>query len=124
MAGSLLIPMNEVTAPIPEFAFTTTREINGKVIYILNGQYTASEYSSIMLDIGTSDGVKNGMIIYVHKEPSKYDDPRNPGREIDIPGSLVATAVVYRVSNKLSIALIINDINAVLQGYDVSTNER
>lgn len=124
MAGSLLIPMSEVAAPIPEYAFTTTADISGKVSYILNDRYTANEYSSVMLDIGTNDGIKNGMIVYIYKKSSKYKDPRKPGREIDIPGSLVATAVVYRSSAKLSIALIINDIKEVLQGYEVSTHER
>jgi len=121
--GNRLIPMKDVSSQLPEYAFNTSQEIKGKVIYILNEQYTASENSSVMLNIGSTDGVKNGMIVYIATEELIKPNPADIGSTIKVPGVPVATALIYRTTQKLSIALIINDKAAVFKNYNVSTNE-
>ena len=122
-SGNLLIPMKDVVSPLPEYAFKTTRLIKGKVIYILNDKFVASQYSSIMLNIGKNDGVKNGMLIYINAEDMQKTNPIEPTSKIKIPGRIVAKAVIYRTTKALSIALIINSKEEVLEGYSVTTNE-
>lgn len=123
-AGSKLIPMNDIVTATPDYAYTTSEHLTGKVIYILNDQRLANEYSSIMINQGTKHGIKNGMVIYIYTTPTVQSPSLKPSAEITIPGSKIAKAVIYRTSPWLSIALVIDASEEIYTDYIVTTYER
>lgn len=91
-------------------------EIKAKVAAILDGIVEAGPYQTIILNAGSNQGIDKGTVVSLYKKnhhlvvgASKNKDKRNSlVRYMSIPAEEVGMALVYRVSDKLSAAVILN----------------
>ena len=73
--------------------------INGKVIAIYGGMSEAGQYTTIIINKGSRDGVDEGMVLAAYKNGGKVDD-------IVLPDARSGLVMVYRVFDKVAYALV------------------
>lgn len=91
-------------------------QIKGKVAAILDGIVEAGPYQTIILNVGSDQGIDKGTVLSLYKKSSKLKTglrQNNNGdhgvlRYLSIPAEEVGMALVYRVSDKLSSAIILD----------------
>ena len=73
--------------------------INGKVVAVYGGMSEAGQYTTIIINKGSRDGVDEGMVLAAYKNGGKVDD-------IVLPDARSGLVMVYRVFDKVAYALV------------------
>jgi hypothetical protein len=107
-------------------------KIRATVLSLYEAEMISGTGMIIVLDCGIAEGIKPGHILGVYKPGKTVNDPyekkevieykylkRKVSIKVDLPPERIATAVVYKVSKKLSYALITKSDHAVKKGYKI-----
>ncbi|NOT16685.1 MAG: LysM peptidoglycan-binding domain-containing protein [Sulfuriferula sp.] len=74
-------------------------DVQGKVVAVYGGLSEAGQFSTIILNKGTRDGIDEGTVFAVYKNAGKVDD-------INLPNARSGLVMVYRVFDKVAYALV------------------
>lgn len=99
-------------------------QVKGKIVSVMDGIQEAGTYQTITLNLGSDDGVDKGTVVSLYKKshqlkgsiPDASTESRSVLKYLSIPAEEVGLALIYRVSDKMSSALIINASHPVKVG--------
>jgi nucleoid-associated protein YgaU len=99
-------------------------QVKGKIISVMDGTDEAGTYHTITLNLGSNDGVDKGTVVSLYKKshqlktgiPTNSEASHSVVKYLSIPAEEVGLALIYRVSDKLSSALIISTSSSVKVG--------
>lgn len=123
---SILDETHVLTAPIRKPRI----KVRGTVISLVNANVISGQTMIITINRGASDGIKAGHTLGVYKPGETADDPVNNAKkkygwqpntpaQIKLPPTRVATAIVYKVRNDISYALVSESTNVIKDGYKI-----
>ena len=122
--GDYLLKITDEHDPFQMMPHAPTTQIKGKIVSVMDGIQEAGPYQTITLNLGTNDGIDKGTVVSLYKKSRQLkadlsDEPkksRSVVKYLSIPAEEVGLALIYRVSDNLSSALIINASQAVQIG--------
>ena len=106
------------------------RRIRGSVISLVDANLVSGQSMIITINKGARNGIKAGYTVGVYSPGKTVNDPyakaanshfweANKSVSVTLPPNRVATAIVYKVLNNISYALISEANNAVKTGYRI-----
>ncbi|WP_374421980.1 LysM peptidoglycan-binding domain-containing protein [Chromobacterium sp.] len=100
-------------------------QMSGKVVSIYNGVDGAAQYSTIVLNLGSAQGVENGHVFGLFKKgrPLEIKDEQGK-RTVALPAERAGNAFVYRVFDKVSYALVLDSTGPIYVGDGVASPEQ
>ena len=122
--GDYLLKITDEHDPFQMMPHAPTTQIKGKIVSVMDGIQEAGPYQTITLNLGTNDGVDKGTVVSLYKKSrqlkadlsNESKKSRSVVKYLSIPAEEVGLALIYRVSDNLSSALIINASQAVQIG--------
>ncbi|HHX82132.1 MAG TPA: LysM peptidoglycan-binding domain-containing protein [Pseudomonadaceae bacterium] len=130
--GDRLIPSQDLQLEARYFPTPPDFLVDGAIVSTNFGKTLAGLYDTLVLNVGSSKGVKPGHILSV-REPNQLvtDDVNNaedrqlvadvmalqPSQQLEFPGNRVGTVLIYRVFDNASLALVIRS-NSVIRMND------
>ena len=122
--GDYLLKITDEHDPFQMMPHGPTTQIKGKIVSVMDGIQEAGPYQTITLNLGTNDGVDKGTVVSLYKKSrqlkadlsNESKKSRSVVKYLSIPAEEVGLALIYRVSDNLSSALIINASQAVQIG--------
>ncbi|WP_239375076.1 LysM peptidoglycan-binding domain-containing protein [Snodgrassella gandavensis] len=122
--GDYLLKVTDEQDSFQMMPHAPSTQVKGKVISVMDGTQEAGTYQTITLNLGSNDGVDKGTVVSLYKKRRQFTagistDPsasRSVLKYLSIPAEEVGLALIYRVSDKLSSALIISTSDSVKVG--------
>ncbi|MFI4914211.1 MAG: LysM peptidoglycan-binding domain-containing protein [Steroidobacterales bacterium] len=106
-------------------------KVDGRVIAVVNNVLVAGQYDVIALNLGTRDGLERGHILTVDEAPrtepdrcARIDGASSCGwslRQQTLPTESAGTLLVFKTSERMSYALIMNETSPIHVGDHVRT---
>lgn len=114
--GDHLLKITNEKDPFQMMPHAPDRAINAKIVSIMDGIEEAGPYQTITLNKGSEDGLDKGVVLSLYKKsrqiktdvPKGNDGKRTVVKYLSIPAEEVALAMVYRVSDHLASAIILD----------------
>jgi hypothetical protein len=112
-AGSYLMPYRERKREVTLKA--AAKELNGYIIATQTGNHTIAAGDIVYLDLGASQGVETGNMLYVVRDVTP-DPQLFPGNVDKLPVEVLGALVVVETGQKTSTALIVKSIDTIYSG--------
>lgn len=114
--GDRVTPFN----PLPvEFTVQPAPDnVSGTVVALQDGRLEAGRDDLVYVDIGREDGIKVGARFAVYRDKVPFEV--RSAKDLDLPPDVIGEAVIVRVSNKTSTALLTRATDSVLRGTRVA----
>ncbi|WP_165010518.1 LysM peptidoglycan-binding domain-containing protein [Neisseria yangbaofengii] len=130
--GDFLLKLNGETDSFQMMPHAPEQPIDGKVVSIFEGVSEAGQFQTVTINKGEADGIDKGTVVSLYKRShqTKVDLESNPkGRKsvvkyVSIPAEEVGLAMVYRTSQNLSSAIILESLTNINIGDTVSNPGR
>lgn len=117
---------NQLTAPIQR----PKHKVRGTIISMFDANIISAESMVITINKGAKHGIKAGYTLGVFSPPRIIEDPiamakkefkflPNEHEKLTLPPERTATAIVYKVLNDISYAIITGSTNTVKKGYKI-----
>ncbi len=114
--GDRLLQITDEKDPFQMMPHAPEAVINAKIVAIMDGIEEAGPYQTITLNKGSVDGLDKGSVLSLYKKsrqvktdvPQGNDGKRTVMKYLSIPAEEVALAMVYRVSDHLASAVIVD----------------
>ena len=115
VAGNYLVAEEDVT-PTNFLPHPPAKEIDGRIIAVLSGVSLIGQYNVVVLNRGTEDGLDSGTVLRVYQAGKTIRDTRARGifnKKVDLPDEPAGTMMVFRTSDRISYALIMEATTAI-----------
>ncbi len=115
-AGDRLTPAVDVEEPV-FVPHAPQRPVDGRIISIYGAGLTAGAHQIVALNVGRRDGIEQGHVLRVLQSGETVvdrDDPRRP--TLKLPDEIQGSALVFRVFDRLSYALMVQASGPVRAG--------
>lgn len=126
--GDYLMKMPEDTDRFNMMPHEPSRPVQAKIVSVFEGTRIAGQFQTITIDKGEADGLDKGTVLslYKRKKTMQVDlsnnfKSRDTVELISTPAEEVALAMVYRTSEHLSSAIILENISDISIG-DTAAN--
>nr|WP_180299838.1 LysM peptidoglycan-binding domain-containing protein [Neisseria meningitidis] len=126
--GDYLMKMPEDTDRFNMMPHEPSRPVQAKIVSVLEGTRIAGQFQTITIDKGEADGLDKGTVLslYKRKKTMQVDlsnnfKSRDTVELISTPAEEVGLAMVYRTSEHLSSAIILENISDISVG-DTAAN--
>lgn len=122
--GDYLLKITDEHDPFQMMPHAPNTQVKGKIVSVMDGIQEAGPYQTITINLGKNDGIDKGTVLSLYTKSRQFKagfstdskSSRNVFKYLSIPAEEVGLAMVYRVSDNLSSALIISASNAVQIG--------
>jgi hypothetical protein len=111
--GSLLVPYRNLERREISLK-VAARSLNGMIVESYAGNNALSQGDVVYIDLGSSNGVEEGNLLYVVREVVMDDMPVDPDT-VTLPHEVVGAVVVVHVGKRTSTALLIKSIDAIFK---------
>jgi hypothetical protein len=109
LAGDYLIPMEQDPLPSRFIPHGPAKDVDGKIISVYNGMSQIGQYQVVAINRGTSQGMDPGTVLTVYQSGRKSEDPHSFfGRSVKLPDINSGTVMVFKTSERMSLALVMN----------------
>ena len=115
VAGSYLVAEEDVI-PANFLPHAPAKQIDGRIIAVLSGVSLIGQYNVVVLNRGTLDGLDPGTVLRVYQAGKTIRDSRAHGvsnKKVDLPDEPAGTMMVFRTSDRISYALIMEATTAI-----------
>lgn len=126
--GDYLMKMPEDTDRFNMMPHEPSRPVQAKIVSVFEGTRIAGQFQTITIDKGEADGLDKGTVLslYKRKKTMQVDlsnnfKSRDTAELISTPAEEVGLAMVYRTSEHLSSAIILENISDISVG-DTAAN--
>lgn len=126
--GDYLMKMPEDTDRFNMMPHEPSRPVQAKIVSVFEGTRIAGQFQTITIDKGEADGLDKGTVLslYKRKKTMQVDlsnnfKSRDTVELISTPAEEVGLAMVYRTSEHLSSAIILENISDISVG-DTAAN--
>lgn len=128
--GDRLLYIEDETHNLKAPIILPNRKVRGEVISLFDAEMVSGQTQIITINKGKRQGIKAGYTLGVYSPGKLVDDPiaRTVSKhdldvskplKVEIPPSLAATAIVYKVLNDISYAVITDSSHEVRNGYKI-----
>lgn len=118
-AGDRLLPRENSPLDPNFFPSTPVNTMQGKVVGLLDNKGKAAQYETIVIDIGTRDGLKVGDILTIERSAAPVRDPIS-NKPVQLPATDIGIVLTYRTFEKLSYGVILSLTQPASMGDVVS----
>lgn len=126
--GDFLLKLDENQNSFYMEPHAPSQHVNAKVVSIFDGIAEAGQFQTITLNKGSLDGLAKGTVLSLYKRDRKTrvvldgvgDKARSTVKYVAIPAEEVGLAMVYRVSDNLASAIILNATQNISVGDTAS----
>jgi hypothetical protein len=127
LKGDVLVTegQNDISAIIPH---SPTREVQGHIIGVVSGVNMVGQYQVVAVNRGSNHGMDVGTVLRVREADRTARDTcahinNNPtcrkwGRT-DLPNESVGTLLLFKISERMSYALVINETDPITVGQRI-----
>lgn len=115
VAGNYLVAEEDVL-PANFLPHSPAKEVDGRIIAVLSGVSLIGQYNVVVLNRGTNDGLDSGTVLRVYQAGKTIRDTRARGlfnKKVDLPDEPAGTMMVFRTSDRISYALIMEATTAI-----------
>ncbi|RLA24296.1 MAG: peptidoglycan-binding protein [Gammaproteobacteria bacterium] len=108
--GDRLMPTSEENVVFDYFPAPPSKFIQGSIISVLNGVTQIGTYDIIVLSKGAQDGLKPADILTIMQKGKLIPDPfhKNKNEMVKLPDQKAGIAMVFRVFERVSYALVMH----------------
>ncbi len=128
--GDRLLYIEDETHNLKTPITLPTRKIRGDVISLFDAEMISGQSQVITINKGKRQGFKPGFTVGVYSPGKLVDDPisRTVSKhrldvakpiKVEIPPALAATAIVYKVLNDISYAVVTDSTHEIKNGYKI-----
>ena len=128
--GDRLMFIEDHTHTLNKPIIIPTHKVRGSIISLFDAEMVTAQTQVITINKGARNGIKEGYTIGVYSPGKMVDDPiaKKTGNKfyepvtaakVGIPPSRSATAIVYKVLNDISYAVITESTHEVKNGYKI-----
>ena len=110
MRGDRIRPFKPLNARLQPIY--PTQRVKGKVLYIQNNGTEAGQNQAIGIDLGLKHGMRNGMMLAVHRPGRKIQDTTQE-KNLVLPEEHIATIIILKAQRDASLALITYSTDSV-----------
>lgn len=130
--GDFLLKLNGETDSFHMMPHAPEQAIDGKIVSIFEGVSEAGQFQTVTINKGEADGIDKGTVVSLYKRSrqTRVDlENSEKGRKsvvkyVSIPAEEVGLAMVYRTSQNLSSAIILESLTNINIGDTVSNPGR
>ena len=124
--GDRLMPTSEENVVFNYFPTPPTKLIQGSIISVLNGVQEIGTYDIIVLSKGSQDGLKVADILTIIQSGLVIPDPFhiNKNELVKLPDQKAGVAMVFRVFDRVSYALVMDSTRNIRVLDKVQTPEK
>ncbi len=97
-----------------------TRSLSGTLVASQRDQIVLAQWNVIYIDLGSQDGLEVGNLLNLSR-PRKATERALQGKEIQLPDTLVGSAVVLKTEAHTASALVLKSVAPIYRGDRVST---
>ena len=122
LVGDRLLTVNDEDVDEHFIPHPPEEEIEGHIISILDGVSRAGQYQSVVIDLGTRNGLERGHVLAVYQSGIRVQDHRaisEADRWVTLPDERAGVVMIYRAFEKASYALIMRGIKDMRVGDKV-----
>ncbi len=115
MVGNYLMEEEDI-APVNFLPRAPAREVEGRIISVLAGVSLIGQYQVVVINRGTNDGLEPGHGLRVFQTGQTIRDTRGRGvfgEKVRLPDEPAGTMMVFRTSERISYALVMEATNAM-----------
>jgi hypothetical protein len=109
--GDKLVPI-ETDFPLHFIPRSPEREVQGRIIHVLDGLRMASAYQIVAINRGTQHGLEPGHVLSIWQAGERVAD-RVGGGSVRLPDEFAGTLMVFRSFDELSYGLIMQAVNEI-----------
>ena len=109
--GDRLIP-EVVDIPLNFFPRAPSYEVEGRIISVVGGVTQIGQYQVVVLNRGSQDGLVVGDVLSVFQTGAEVDD-RVSGGKVRLPDEEAGTAMVFKVYDRISYALVMEAVTNI-----------
>lgn len=121
--GNRLVPVDTGTVPAQFPLLTPNSGVKGEIIDVIGGLGEVGQYQVVVLDRGSSDGLKMGDVLRAERTGSRINDRYAQGsmsHQIKLPNEDIGQLVVFRVFKRVSYALVMQATHPISIGNTVT----
>ncbi len=118
--GDRLVPLDKPTALPHYFPHRPKFQIDTQIIMIPKGVNEAGRRDIVVVESGDLDQLEEGHVLEVYSHKNAIKDPIT-GKLIDLPDSKIATALIFKVYQQVSYAILMQTSAPVKIGDRAST---
>lgn len=107
LLGDRLLPADDGLLDQHYMPRPPSRYVEGQLIAVHGGVTQIGQYQVVVIDKGAQDGLEAGHVLAIHQASGRVRDPIARER-VQLPREQSGTALVFRVFDRLSYALIMN----------------
>ncbi|MDJ0758359.1 MAG: LysM peptidoglycan-binding domain-containing protein [Woeseiaceae bacterium] len=109
--GDRLIP-EAVDIPLNFFPRAPSYEVEGRIISVVGGVSQIGQYQVVVLNRGSANGLVVGDVLSVYQTGAEIDD-RVGGGKVRLPDEEAGTAMVFKVYDRISYALVMEAVTNI-----------
>lgn len=128
--GDRLMYVKDQTHTLKTAITIPNRKIRGTIISLFDAQMITGQTQVITINKGAKDGIKLGYTLGVYSPGKVVDDPHErikkthffglePAVKVGIPPARSATAIVYKILDNISYAVLTDSHHEVKKGYKI-----
>jgi len=106
--GDRILPTNEQEVVLNYFPMPPEESIKGNIIGVHDGVTQIGRYNVVVIDKGTSDGLKTGHELDIYQRGKIARDPYSPVKndEVQMPDEYAGKLMIFRPFERVSYALV------------------
>ncbi len=115
VAGNYLVEEEDAT-PTNFLPHAPARDVDGRIISVLSGVSLIGQYQVVVLNRGTRDGLDAGAVLRVYQAGRTIRDEFGKGafgKKVVLPDEPAGTMMVFRTSDRISYALVMEATMAI-----------
>ena len=119
LVGDRLLTVNEDDIDENFIPHPPEGAVEGHIISILDGISRAGQYQSVVIDLGTRDGMERGHVLAVYQSGIRVQDHRaqsDADRWVTLPDERAGVVMIYRAFEHASYALIMRALKDMRVG--------
>ena len=115
LAGDRLLPVDDGSDEMNFFPHSPEQAVNGRIISVFDGVYQIGQYQIVVLNRGSRDSLEVGHVLEVVQAGETVIDrvSADPDDFITLPDESAGVALVFKVFEKVSYALIMKATRAI-----------
>jgi hypothetical protein len=119
-AGDRLLPREATPINQNFFPSTPVGDLAGEIVGLLNNESKATQFESVVMDLGLRDGLKPGDVLSIYKAGETVRDPIT-GKRVELPSTEIGILMSYKIFEKVSYAVILSLTEPAVAGSHVRT---
>lgn len=122
--GDRLLPIDPNELDAAFYPHAPAKAVNGTIIDVFNGDSQIGQYQIIAINRGRAQGIEPGHVLSVLQSGRKSKDPHSLfGRKVLLPDVNAGTVMVFKSTERVSLALVMTALRQIHVGDKVEKPE-